>query len=66
MHFDNGNMYITRSETLLSTRCRLGGRSGVSVISPLEGLQIDTPDDFRILEAVFSGEIANLTGVRDV
>jgi len=62
-YFDNGNMYLTSSKTLLETKCRLGGKVGVFPITELEGMQIDTEKDFKTFNAIFSGSMAQSTGV---
>lgn len=63
--FDNGSMYFTSSEVLLTQRCRLGGKVGVYPISELEGMQIDTPRDLFLFECIFDGTISGLTGVKN-
>lgn len=61
--FDNGNMYLTNICVLQDMGCRLGKNVGVYPISELEGMQIDTPQDLLLFEAVFDGNITELTGV---
>jgi len=58
-HFDCGNMYFTRTNTLLENRCRLGNCVGIFNISHLEGLQIDTLEDFEIIDSIYSGKITD-------
>jgi len=53
--FDNGNMYITKIDALVNTKCRLSGNIGVYNIRELEGMQIDTKDDFELIDLVLSG-----------
>jgi N-acylneuraminate cytidylyltransferase len=62
-YFDNGNMYWMRKEILKNTGCRLGGKIGTFIISPLEGLQIDVPQDLELMKVIFEGGLAPLTGV---
>lgn len=52
-YFDNGNMYITRTDMLRESNNRLSGNVGVYPISELEGMQIDTPKDLEICRAIF-------------
>jgi len=59
-YFDGGNVYITRIKTLFNTKSRLGGKVSVCPISGLENMQLDTPEDLKIFEAIFSGELRNL------
>lgn len=56
-YFDNGNMYLTKREVLERTKCRLGGKVGVFSVSELEGLQIDTPQDLEIAQAIADGSV---------
>lgn len=53
--FDNGNMYLTRIDILKKTKSRLGGHVGIYPISELEGMQIDTPRDLEICQAIGRG-----------
>lgn len=52
-YFDNGNMYLTRTDMLRESNNRLSGDVGVYPISELEGMQIDTPKDLEICRAIF-------------
>jgi len=61
-YFDNGNAYVMKRELLLKEKCRLGGKVGVFPISELEAIQIDTPEEFATLEAIFEGEVNQWTG----
>ncbi len=60
--FDNGNMYLTRRSVLEKKKSRLGGHVGVYPISELEGMQIDTPFDLALFQAIFDGEVPKLIG----
>lgn len=57
--FDNGNLYLMQSDMLLSTQCRIGKRPCVMLISELEGMQIDTPDDLSRFRLLFDGKLTN-------
>lgn len=56
-YLENGSMYITSVEALLRSQCRLSGEIGVFPISYVEGLQIDTQEEFDLVERLFQGEI---------
>ena len=45
---ETGSLYLTRTEVYLQQHNRLGGRIGLFVMDPAEGLDIDTPDDFTL------------------
>ncbi len=64
-HFDNGSSYLVRREALLRERCRFGDGKNVGVfpISDLEAMQVDTPEEFEVLELIFSGKISQWTGI---
>lgn len=57
MYYENGNMYLTDIETFKKKKCRLCGKIGVFVISELEGLQIDTIDEFNHIASIFEGTV---------
>lgn len=59
---ENGSIFVTRREVLESTGSRLGGRIAVHEMSPLDSLQIDTEEDFALLEAVVAARGASLAG----
>jgi CMP-N-acetylneuraminic acid synthetase len=45
---ENGATYVTRTEFLRATGCRLGGDTRAVVVTPTEGLTIDHFHDFMI------------------
>ena len=45
---ETGSLYLTRTEVYQREHNRLGGRIGLFVMDPLEGVDIDTPDDFEL------------------
>ena len=55
LNFDNGNVYITKRTFLEKSKCRLGGDICVSPISQVEGIQIDTEEDFEMTEQIIIG-----------
>ena len=56
-YFENGNAYLTKASVLQENKCRIGGNIGVFPISELEAMQIDTLEDFEILDSVLEGHI---------
>ena len=51
-NFDNGNIYITRRDVLLDCMCRLGDNPLLFEITNAEAMQIDTEEEFEIIEAI--------------
>lgn len=51
---ENGAFYITRRETLLAERCRLGGRIAVHVLPEESAVEIDEPADWTVVERLLS------------
>jgi CMP-N,N'-diacetyllegionaminic acid synthase len=49
---ENGSIYITRTELLLSKQCRLGGKIVIYPMSKLENIDIDCEYDFLLADAV--------------
>lgn len=45
---ETGSLYLTRTDVYLEQHNRLGGRIGLFVMDPTEGIDIDTPDDFTL------------------
>lgn len=45
---ETGSLYLTRTEVYDGEHNRLGGRIGLFVMDPTEGIDIDTPDDFTL------------------
>lgn len=59
-YFENGNLYITHSDILRNTGCRIGENPCIYPISELESIQIDTQEDLRIVNAILSGKVLTL------
>jgi len=51
---DNGNIYITKSDILFNMNNRLGGKIVSYEIDKFRALQIDTLDDFLLVEQVYN------------
>ena len=49
---DDGSVYIVSTPLLLSSRCRLGGKMSIFELTHSQSLQIDTQEDFDIVEFV--------------
>jgi len=49
---DNGNIYITSHDILMKKNNRLGGRISVYKTNKYQGYQIDTEEDFKIIECI--------------
>lgn len=49
-YIENGSIYVTKTEILKRYENRLGGRIACYEMSPLDSFQIDTEDDFLLLE----------------
>lgn len=49
---ENKAVYAMRRDLLMGTGCRLGGRVGGVRMSRLESIDVDTPDDLALAEAV--------------
>ncbi len=47
---ENGAFYITKKETLDSTKCRLGGKIGIYEMPAETEVEIDEPEDWQKLE----------------
>jgi len=51
-YFENGSLYITRTEIYEQQHNRIGGRVGLFVLDEREGVDIDTMVDLRVAEQV--------------
>lgn len=49
---ENGAFYITARDALLRTRCRLSGNIAFWPMPPHTAVEIDTPDDWSVMEAL--------------
>ena len=49
-YIENGSIYVTKTEILKQHGNRLGGRISLYEMNPLDSLQIDTEEDFLLLE----------------
>ena len=50
---ENGSIYVTRAWLLRQSGNRLGGKIAVYEMSPMDSIQVDTEDDWRLLELAF-------------
>jgi N-acylneuraminate cytidylyltransferase len=49
---ENGSIYVMTQEILESEQCRLGGNIGIHEMPHEMSFEIDTPEDYRIVEAI--------------
>ncbi len=49
---ENGSIYITRSEILVKNHNRLGGTMKAYIMDDIEGYEIDTLTDFKVVETL--------------
>jgi N-acylneuraminate cytidylyltransferase len=49
---DDGNIYVTNKRILFKNKCRLGGKVSIFETDEFQTLQIDTLEDFQLIEAV--------------
>jgi len=47
---DNGNIYLTDTKVMLKTECRIGKKPCIFETTGINSLQIDTEDDFLLIE----------------
>jgi YrbI family 3-deoxy-D-manno-octulosonate 8-phosphate phosphatase len=50
---ENGSIYVSRARGLVETGSRLFGRVAVLPMNAVKGVQIDTPEDWAIVEALW-------------
>lgn len=51
-YYENGNVYITNMDILLSEKCRIGKKPVLFPISELESFQIDTEEEFETVKNI--------------
>ena len=49
---ENGSIYVMKREILEEEECRLGGSVGIHEMPREMSFEIDTPEDYRIVEAI--------------
>lgn len=52
VYMENGAFYITLREALLSTRCRISGKTGIYEMPVESGYELDEPSDWPVVEAL--------------
>ena len=52
---ENGAFYVTRRSSLLESRARFSGKIGIVEMPFHRSFQIDTPDDFKLVEQLIRG-----------
>lgn len=57
---DDGNVYISSAKLLKETNCRMGGKISVFPTTKYQSLQIDTEEDFVLIEKLVEAEIVKL------
>lgn len=60
-YFDNGNLYLTKTQILQNEKSRIGGKIGVFPITEFESMQIDSEADFLIFESIVRNSINTLS-----
>ena len=51
-YFETGSIYVCRTDVLLSGKNRMGGRIGMLQTSKVESLEIDSVEDFELVQVV--------------
>jgi N-acylneuraminate cytidylyltransferase len=49
---ENGSIYVMKREILKEKQCRLGGSIGIHEMPKEMSFEIDTPEDYRIVESI--------------
>jgi CMP-N-acetylneuraminic acid synthetase len=49
---ETGSFYITTRERLMDSKCRLSGKTGYVVVPQVYSFEIDTEEDFELLEII--------------
>jgi len=57
---DNGNVYISSAKLLRDTNCRMGGKISMFPTDKYQSLQIDTEEDFQLIEKLIEAKIIEL------
>jgi len=57
---DCGSLYVMKTDLLLDTNCRLGGKMIVHPVTKYQSMQIDDPEDFVIIEKLVEENIVSL------
>ena len=57
---DDGSVYIMKKELLLNTNCRLGGKMSIFETDKYQSLQIDTIEDFNIIDKLVESGVTTL------
>lgn len=55
-YYENGNVYITNMDILLSEKCRIGKKPMLFPISELESFQIDTEEEFETVKFLIESQ----------
>jgi CMP-N,N'-diacetyllegionaminic acid synthase len=56
-YFENGNIFISDVEMLLSTKCRIGDNPCIFPISMMESTQIDDWNELKLADLILRGKI---------
>ncbi|WP_407939133.1 acylneuraminate cytidylyltransferase family protein [Microbacterium mangrovi] len=61
-YFENGSLYITRTEVYERLGNRIGGRTGLFVLDEREAVDIDSVVDLRVAEQILAELVAHRNG----
>jgi N-acylneuraminate cytidylyltransferase len=59
---ETGGLYIFKKDLFKTYRRRIGFRPYIRKVGPIEGLDIDTEEDFKIAEQILRGDHGNTDG----